>query len=251
MKKRTIIAFVLLLLIIVFILRMLHTDLPAFSNFGRFPDATLVIDPGHGGEDGGAISNAGTVESDLNLAIALRLDALMGLYGVQTVMTRSEDISIHDSSATTLREKKISDLHNRVKMISEIENATLISIHQNSYPDPKYRGMQVFYANGPLSLPLAERTQSTAKLLLDPDNSRKPMKIAKSVYLMNHITCRAVLIECGFLSNPQEDRLLQEDTHQLKIAVTLAASYLNFQSEEEGENNYEGQNCLLLHGMWE
>lgn len=206
----------------------------------RFSGQTLVIDAGHGGEDGGAVSSAGTVESQINLAIALRLDAIMGLYGVNTVMLRSEDISLHDADADTLRDKKTSDLHNRVNMIESIENATLISIHQNKFNSSKYHGAQVFYANGELSVDFAQLTQEYLRLSLDPENNRKASKIPVSVYLMNHITCRAILVECGFLSNPKEDALLQSETYQTKIAATLAGAYLNYeQISPEGERSIE------------
>ena len=193
----------------------------------HFTETTFIIDPGHGGEDGGAISISGKVESDINLAVSLRLDALLHFYGANTMMTRTTDISLHDPTALSLREKKVSDIHNRVDMIESVENATLISIHQNSYPEQKYRGMQVFYANEDISLPLAQHIQENVRLILDSTNNRKAAKIPNSVYLMNHISCRAVLVECGFLSNPTDDQLLQEETYQTKVAFAIAAACLN------------------------
>lgn len=202
----------------------------------RFAGETVVIDAGHGGEDGGAVSVSGAVESHINLAIALRLDALLGLYGVNTVLLRSSDISLHDSDASTLREKKVSDLHNRVAAIQALDNPTVISIHQNTYPSERYHGAQVFYANGELSLPLAQLTQTTLRETLDPENGRKPTAVADNVYLMNHISCRAILVECGFLSNPQEDLLLQSSAYQTKLAAALAGAYLSYQQiNQEGE----------------
>lgn len=201
------------------------------ATFGgiRFPGETVIIDAGHGGEDGGAVSLSGVPESNLNLAIALKLDQVLGFYGVNTLLLRTEDVSLHDADADTLREKKVSDLHNRVAMIEAVENATLISIHQNTYAgSSKYHGAQVFYANGELSLPLAKHTQETLRLALDPTNQRVAAEIADSVYLMNHISCRAILVECGFLSNPEEELLLQEPGYQAKIAMALAAAYLGF-----------------------
>jgi N-acetylmuramoyl-L-alanine amidase len=217
----------------------------------RFAGQTLVIDPGHGGEDGGAVSVSGAVESQINLAIALRLDALMGLYGVNTLLLRSSDISLHDPDASTLREKKVSDLHNRVAAIEALDDPVVISIHQNTYQDARYHGAQVFYANGQLSLPLAQLTQTALKEALDPENERQPTAVAENVYLMNHISCRAILVECGFLSNPSEDRLLQSSDYQLKLAAVLAGAYLSDQQTEEGEASHvsESQDDLLLYGM--
>ena len=195
----------------------------------RFTGDVVVIDAGHGGEDGGAVSISGAIESQINLAIALRLDQVLGLYGVNTVLLRDTDISLHDSDANTLRQKKVSDLHNRVEAIEALENPVVISIHQNTYPSSQYHGAQVFYANGDLSLSLAQITQSVLKQALDPDNNRKPTAVPDSVYLMNHISCRAILVECGFLSNAQEDMLLQSAGYQTKLAAALAGAYLSYQ----------------------
>ena len=204
--------------------------------FTRMPDQVLIIDPGHGGEDGGAVSVSGQKESDLNLAIALRLDQVMGFYGVQTMLTREEDRSIHDPEASSIREKKVSDIHNRVALVNQVENGTLISIHQNSYPSSQYHGTQVFYADETRSRPLAQGLQDLVCETLDPSNTRKPQRIPASVYLMNHISCRAILVECGFLTNPEEDRLLQSETYQRKLAMVLGAGFLQYGDTQEGES---------------
>lgn len=192
----------------------------------RMPDTVFVIDAGHGGEDGGAVSVTGVPESGVNLAIALKLDALMGFYGLESMLLRDTDTSLHDAGAKTLREKKVSDLHNRVDRIEAVQNATLVSIHQNTFPNGGYHGAQVFYANGELSLPLAARVQDALRDGLDPANRRTPAKIPSSVYLMNHITCPAVLIECGFLSNPAEEALLLSGGYQTKLAACIASALI-------------------------
>ncbi|MCQ4864199.1 N-acetylmuramoyl-L-alanine amidase [Pseudoflavonifractor phocaeensis] len=218
----------------------------------RFPEETVVIDAGHGGEDGGAVSISGVPESGINLAVALRLDQLFGLYGVRTEVLRTEDVSLHDSGAATMRERKVSDIHNRVERINAIENATLISIHQNTYPTAKYHGAQVFYSNGELSMALAQLTQETLRLSLDPDNNRVSTKIPDTVYLMNHISCRAILVECGFLSNPEEDQLLQSKGYQTKLATALCGAYLRFQDlYTKGELPNEGESSVFLYPMRE
>ena len=193
--------------------------------FARMPEAVLVIDPGHGGEDGGAVSVSGAAESGVNLSIALRLDALMGFYGVHTLLTRTEDVSIHDSTAGTLRANKSSDLRNRAALVNETPNATLLSIHQNASPVSRYHGAQVFYAGGGASLGLAENVQSCLRRL-DRENTRAPQVIPSTVYLMNHVLCPAVLVECGFLSNRSEDALLQSPDYQKKLAVAIGAGCL-------------------------
>ena len=203
----------------------------------KFGPETVVIDAGHGGEDGGAVSVSGAIESQINLSIAQRLDLIMGLYGIKTLMLRDSDISLHSSDAHTIREKKVSDLHNRVKIIQSLDDPVVISIHQNTYTDRRYHGAQVFYANGNLSLPLADITQKYLRNSLDPDNTRKPTPIPNTVYLMKHITCKAILVECGFLSNPQEDALLQTTEYQRKIAAVLACAYMQHkQITQEGES---------------
>ncbi len=191
----------------------------------RFGEQALIIDAGHGGADGGAVSDSGTVESTLNLAIARKLNQLAGLYGVRTLMIRVDDHSIHDESAVTLREQKRSDLENRVELINGTENGVLISIHQNIFPQSSSKGTQVFYG-GEASQPWAVWTQGLFHDILQSGNSRQAAKISDSVYLMSHISCPAILVECGFLSNPEEEALLQTDSYQLKLAQVLLASYL-------------------------
>ncbi len=185
----------------------------------------LVIDAGHGGEDGGAVSVSGKVESAINLSVARRLDALMGFVGVPPILLRDADISLHDADATTVTEKKKSDLQNRVARVNATDNAVLISIHQNTYTDSGNHGAQVFYADEASSLILAQTAQEALRLALDPENTRKPARISDSVYLMRHVTRPAILAECGFLSNPTEDQLLGTDAYQIKISMALAAAY--------------------------
>ncbi len=187
---------------------------------------TVIIDAGHGGEDGGAVSITGVPESQINLAIACKLEDILALYGVAPQMLRREDISLHDSTASTLREKKVSDLHNRVSRIEAQRNAILISIHQNTYPEQRYHGAQVFYAPTSGSRELAQQVQRSLQTHLDPGNMREIKQISSTVYLMNHISCPAVLVECGFLTNPDEEALLRKDSHQRKLAAALAGAVL-------------------------
>ena len=192
----------------------------------RSRDRGVVIDAGHGGEDGGAVSLTGVPESQLNLAVALRVDALLGLYGEQVVMLREEDVSLHSPQAETLREKKSSDLRNRAAAVEAVEGAVLLSIHQNSYPDSRYRGAQVFYAPTQGSEALARYAQQLLRRTLDPDNDRECKPISKDIYLMNHVSCPAILVECGFLTNPEEEALLRSGTYQTKVASALAGACL-------------------------
>lgn len=192
-----------------------------------FEGRTVVIDAGHGGEDGGAVSLTGTLESHINLAVALRLDGILGLYGVRTLPLREEDISLHSKGAQTLRQKKNSDLHNRADTVNAQANPVLLSIHQNSYPDGRYSGAQVFYAPTDGSRELAQTIQETLRLAVDPKNSRLEKQIPDTIFLLNHISCPGVLVECGFLTNQKEERLLRDGAYQTKLAAALAGGYLN------------------------
>lgn len=186
----------------------------------------LVLDAGHGGEDGGAVSLTGTPESQINLAIVLKLRDILGLYGVNPILLREEDVSLHDGSANTLREKKRSDLKNRVAAVEDVEGGTLLSIHQNTYPGSRYHGAHVFYAPTDGSRALAEHIQNSIKTALQPENERAVKQIPDTVYIMNHVTCPAVLVECGFLTNPEEESLLRDEDYQRRLAAVIAGAWL-------------------------
>lgn len=190
-------------------------------------ERTLIIDPGHGGEDGGAVAVSGTPESQINLDIALRVDQLCGLYGVKTRLLRETDVSLAGEEAHTLREKKRSDLKQRVEQANSVPGAFLLSIHQNFYESPDPHGAQVFYRPDEDSQLWAETLQATLREKLDPANSRTPSPVPEFVYLMKHISCPAVLVECGFLSNLEENQLLESAAYQKKLAAVLTTSCLD------------------------
>ena len=216
----------LLLLLAVALLPNRSERVPTFAPASGDPSELLIIDAGHGGEDGGAVSLTGTPESGINLAIACNMEDILAFCGQPPLLLRRDDRSLHDSSAQSLREKKRSDLHNRVAQIEQFPEATLMSIHQNSFPNGAYHGAQVFYANENLSLPFAERTQTLLRETLDPSNQRAAKPISKDVYLMNHISCRAILVECGFLTNPEEEAQLRSRVYQWQLAVVLSGAWL-------------------------
>lgn len=191
------------------------------------PAPVIVIDAGHGGTDGGAISVSGIHESGINLEISLRLNDLLRFLGAETRMIRTEDVSVC-TEGDTIAAKKVSDIKNRVAFVQNTPNAVLISIHQNHYSEEKYRGAQVFYANG--SEDLAEALQAALIAQVDPRNHRA-CKPAKDVYLMEHVTCPAALIECGFLSNYAEEQLLRDETYQKKLAAAIAGGLLTYLEE--------------------
>ena len=195
----------------------------------------VIIDPGHGGEDGGAISCTGVQESQLNLEISLRLNDLCHLMGISTQMVRTQDKAVYSQGCSTISEKKVSDLKNRVALVNDTPGALLVSIHQNMFSDPKYSGAQVFYAGTEGSRQLAESIQSLLCVHVDPDNHRE-CKPASAVYLMEHIHCTGVLIECGFLSNSDEEQLLRTPEYQKKLACAICAGLYPYITEENGNN---------------
>lgn len=189
----------------------------------------IVIDPGHGGEDGGATSCTGVLESAYNLEISRRLNDLLHFLGYETRMIRTEDVSVYTTGDTIAR-KKISDLKERVRMVNETENALLVSIHQNQFSDSRYSGAQVFYANTDGSRELAQQLQAELVAALNPGSSRK-CKQSSGVYLMDNIRCTGVLVECGFLSNPQEEARLRSSDYQRKLCCVLASTLSRYLSD--------------------
>ena len=222
----------------------------------RMQRQQLILDAGHGGEDGGAVSLTGVAESTINLAIAQKLDTLLGFCGVAPILLRNEDISLHDPSAATLREKKVSDLHNRVSIIEGTENALVVSIHQNSFPNPAYHGAQVFFREEGESKALADLTQKS--LCQGLDNKRTAAKIPNTVYLMKNITCPAILVECGFLTNAGEEERLRDGGYQTQIALCIASAVLKNSERNDiikqnrpkwGERYGKVKNPILLYRL--
>lgn len=195
---------------------------------------TIILDAGHGGEDGGASSADGAMESHINLSITLRLEQLLALCGMRTHLIRSDDVAVYSGNCKTISEKKVSDLKNRVEMVNAITPAILVSIHQNHFSEAKYDGAQVFYAGTDGSKALAQQTQEVLRRAIDPGN-RREIKRAASVYLMEHIHCTGILVECGFLSNPTEARNLQDSVYQTKLACAIGSSLAQFLTKGEIE----------------
>ena len=187
---------------------------------------TIVIDAGHGGEDGGAVSCTGVSEKQINLETALRLNDLLHLLGYRTRMIRSEDLSVY-TEGQTIAQKKVSDLKHRVQMVNETDEPVLVSIHQNTFSDSRYSGAQVFYSATAGSEDLAQRLQKELIAALTPGSNRK-IKKAQGIYLMEHITCPGILIECGFLSNPEEEAKLRTPEYQKKLCCVIGTALADF-----------------------
>lgn len=200
------------------------------SRWGDVPRSRcIVLDAGHGGIDGGAISCTGYPESDINLDIALRAEALFNIMGYDTRMIRREDISIHTKGGS-IAQKKVSDLKERTRIVNETQGALLISIHQNTFQDSRYSGAQVFYAKTAGSKDLADIVQQHMIYALDPSNKRQS-KPSSGVYLMDNIKCTGVLIECGFLSNMKEEAMLRDERYQKRITAAIVTAVCGFLSD--------------------
>ena len=189
----------------------------------------VVIDPGHGGMDGGCVSVDGTPEKGINLAVAESLRDGLKLLGYDVVCTRESDISIYDKGTEGLGEQKKSDMKNRLAIFSKYSEGISVSIHQNQFTDSRYSGAQGFYAGTEGSAQLAKLLQERLVSTLNPGSNRKCKK-SDGVYLMEHIDCTGVLIECGFLSNAEEEAKLSCGTYQKKLCCVIAATVSQYLS---------------------
>ena len=192
----------------------------------------LLIDPGHGGEDGGAVAEDGTTEAEINLAVSLELESLAGLLGVETAMTRREDVSLGDPALPTVRQRKTDDLKVRTQAANALPEAVTISVHQNTLPGyPTVQGAQVFHGGGERSAGLAQPLQDALNATVNA--AAKEIKTAQGVYLLSHAQGTAVLVECGFLSNSRETAALKTADHQKRLAVSILAPTLAWLSAGE------------------
>lgn len=197
-------------------------------------EPVIIIDPGHGGVDGGAVGVSGTVEKRINLEIALQLRDVLSAAGYNVIMTRDTDRSIHDSDAATISQMKVSDLHNRLAMTKMYDDSLLVSIHQNTLHDSSVTGAQVFYSpNNEESAVLAQCIQDQFNQHLQLAESREIKKAGKNLYLFYNAENAAILAECGFLSNSREEQLLCSQEHQKKIVFSLYCGILDFLNNRE------------------
>lgn len=192
----------------------------------------LVIDAGHGGEDGGTTSCTGVLEKKINLEISVRLRDLCHLLGIQTKMIRTEDTALC-TEGETIAQRKLSDLKNRVEIVNNTTNAILLSIHQNYYADSEYWGAQMFYNKTEAGRNLAQMLQREFQNCF-PGNHRKS-KEATGVYLMKHTLVPSVLIECGFLSNPEEESKLRDPQYQKSICCVIVCTCSKYLYGSDGD----------------
>ena len=185
---------------------------------------SVIVDAGHGGEDGGTQSSAGVLEKEINLDISLKIGTLLRLMGYNDVYTRTDDSLHYGNDATSQRQKKVSDIHYRMSIMKNCPDAVFLSIHQNYFTQSKYRGAQVFYSkNNALSKTLAQKLQDNIRTLIQPDNERQIKGSDADIYLLYHAEIPAVMVECGFMSNPGEALLLSDGEYQKKMSLAIAA----------------------------
>lgn len=187
-------------------------------------EATLVIDAGHGGIDGGAVGADGSRESDINLAIALRLQAVSAFCGQSAVMTRTDDS--HGADALSYSEHE--ELVYRTQVVNATPNAVLLSIHQNCYPTAQPSGAQVLYSSNGKSEDFGRLMHDNLVNSLDPQNRRVAEPDKNRLYILSNVDCPAILVECGFVSNHSDITKLTDSRYQTALSTVLMASYLQF-----------------------
>ena len=208
----------------------------AFLNLDRYTDANsdyvgsevcVIIDAGHGGEDGGAVAND-IIEKDINLSIANKLACVLKTAGYKVVLTRSEDEMVN-AVGDSLRERKVSDMHNRLDIFNENENNVVISIHQNKFTQEQYHGTQVFYStNNDKSFSLAASIRDDVKTLLQPENTRECKPAGSEIFLLSNSNVPSVIVECGFISNYEEAQKLKTEEYQDKMAFAIFAGFMDY-----------------------
>lgn len=220
------------LISLIFIVPVLNFDFPLpSSNTSPKGNITVIIDAGHGGEDGGCEGN-GLVEKNLNLDISMMVASLLEKQGVNVVLTRDTDILLYDTNSNYKGQKKAQDVRKRLEITKNQENPVLVSIHMNYFPQTQYSGLQVWYSkNDARSRILANMIQAETKNTLQPNNKRTIKEATSSIFLLHNATFPAVLIECGFLSNPDEARALGDADYRQKLAEVIFKSIMTYISQ--------------------
>ncbi len=191
--------------------------------------STVIIDAGHGGEDGGTSSKSGLVEKDINLELAFILKEKLEAEGVKVILTRDTDTLLYDRSADYQGRKKKLDMAARLEIINNTADCVFISLHMNAFSDSRYSGLQVWYSDqNPDSHSLADIIQGNVKANLQPSNNRKTKSAGTSIYLLSNSSCPAVLVECGFLSNAAESELFESAEYKDALTTQLCDSVIQF-----------------------
>ena len=193
----------------------------------------IILDAGHGLPDQGAESKNGVTENEINLVITLKVQKLLEQAGATVILTRSDENGIYDLDKNTLREKKVSDIKNRVKIGNNSSANIFVSIHLNKIPQSEYSGWQTFFKkNDENSRKLAKLIQTNLNEAIQRENKRQEHVIIGK-YIVDHVEIPTVIVECGFLSNPEEEELLQIDEYQDKIAWGIYTGIMDYFNEKD------------------
>ena len=188
----------------------------------------IVLDAGHGGLDSGAVGKSGVLEKDVNLSVVKHLREMLEMSGFQVVVTRDEDISIYDAGVEGIRNQKLSDMDNRYEIVQSYPDSIFLCIHQNNFTDPAYFGGQMFYNNNnPDNRTLAQIMQNRFAALQE-GNDREIKLSGNELFLLKDNKNPSLMIECGFLSNPEEEALLATTEYQQKLAFSIYCGVLEF-----------------------
>lgn len=189
---------------------------------------TIILDAGHGLPDGGAVASDGTIESELNLDIVLKLQSLLEASNCTVLLTRSDENGIYETTAKTIRNQKVSDMKNRVKIANTSNSEIFVSIHMNKLPQTQYNGWQTFYKNtDENSKKLANCIQNNLNYFIDKQNNREIQSIS-GIYLSKNVETPLVIVECGFLSNYEENKLLKTNEYQNLLAWSIYAGIMDY-----------------------
>lgn len=217
--------FILYILLVIFAFNNLDSFIDASSSYEQ--GITIILDAGHGGEDGGAVAND-IVEKDINLSISNRLSAILKTSGFNVVTIRESDTMI-DSEGDSISSRKLSDMKNRLSIYNSNENNVVISIHQNKFTQEQYYGSQIFYSdNNEKSLLLAQSIKNSLTTFTQPENNRECKNAGSEIYLLHNSTVPSVIVECGFISNYDEAKKLKTDAYQNELAYSIYVGFLEY-----------------------
>lgn len=206
--------------------RITEHALPTSANASEKP--VIVLDAGHGGLDSGAVGVTGVLEKDVNLSVVLALREMLTMSGFEVVLTRDSDISIYDPGVEGIRNQKLNDMDNRLKIIQSYPDSIFLCIHQNNFTDPRYFGGQMFYNNNnPKNLALA-RIMQNKFAELQPGNDREIKLTGNELFLLKSNPNPSLMIECGFLSNPDEEAKLSTWEYRQQVAFTIYGGLMEF-----------------------
>lgn len=228
-KKRILfINFSIIFSIFVYSLTYSNSLLTQTTSSTPISNHTIILDAGHGEPDGGAVADDGTVESELNLNLVLKLQKLLEASNCTVILTRSDKNGIYEATADTIRKQKVSDMKSRAKIANDSNAEMFVSIHMNKLPQKQYSGWQTFYKNeDEVSKKIASNIQTSLNYFIKKENSRT-IKSISGIYLTKNVEIPLVIVECGFLSNEEENKLLQTDKYQEELVWSIYIGIMDY-----------------------